>query len=138
MDLKTKCNKLAILLFCCIFTLLCLTSFSLSANGAPEENSFTVTDGNGNPVSPDGNGLYTLTSGSYTAAGTTRSHSINIIEDVTLTLHNAMIDLSDITIENAAPGIGIAQGKVTLILEGENTVNGGSGFRAFTFPKKAR
>ena len=52
MDLKTKCNKLAILLFCCIFTLLCLTSFSLSVNGAPEENSFTVTDGNGNPVSP--------------------------------------------------------------------------------------
>ena len=115
MDLKTKCKKLAILLFCCIFTLLCLTSFSLSVNGAPEENSFTVTDENGNPVSPDGNGLYTLTSGSYTAAGTTRSHGINIIGDVTLTLHNAMIDLSAITIENAAPGIGIAQGKVTLI-----------------------
>lgn len=137
MDLKTKCNKLAILLFCCIFTLLCLTSFSLSVNGAPEENSFTVTDGNGNPVSPDGNGLYTLTSGSYTAAGTTRSHSINIIGDVTLTLHNAMIDLSAITIENAAPGIGIAQGKVTLILEGENTVNGGSGFAGIYVSEKS-
>lgn len=128
MALKIKYNKLIVILFCCIFTLLCITNFPFSVSGIPEEDNLTVIDENGISAALDANGLYTLSSGSYTVSGTTGNHGISITGEVTVTLHNATIDLSSLNIKNAVPGIDISQGKVSLILEGDNTVKGGSGF----------
>ena len=128
MDLKTKCNKLSILLFCCIFTLLCTVKLPFSAKASPAEDGLAVTDESGSYLSPDSSGLFTLSSGSYTVSGATQNQALRIAGEVTLTLDGAVIDLSNSSTNDAKPGISIVQGEAALILKGENTVNGGSGF----------
>lgn len=126
MNLKNVYRKPLAVLVSSLFlltSLLCLTPQALS-----EAPGLTVTKAGGAVLSPDNNGVYTLTSGSYTIAGSTQSQSIKITGDVQVTLQNAEIDLQALALPLAVPAIGITQGEVTLFLEGNNTVKGADGF----------
>ncbi len=91
------------------------------------ETGATVTGASGEVSAADG--VWTLSGGAYTVTGTaTDSQAIVLTGDVTLTMNSAVLKHTTADTLKYAPAIYVKSGSAKLVLQGENSVEGSSGY----------
>lgn len=92
-----------------------------------DETGATVTGASGEVSAADG--VWTLDGGAYTVTGTaTDSQAIVLTGDVTLTMNSAVLKHTTADTLKYAPAIYVKSGSAKLVLQGENSVEGSSGY----------
>jgi len=103
------------------------TSYSIPVIDS-EKGSLQVTSSDNSDVLFE-NGNWQLKDGTYNVSGTAQDYEgINVLGNATINLNNATILHKTNMLEKYAPAITITSGNVNLVLNGENTVEGNSGY----------